>query len=86
MSDPNKYLSVQQVAIFKDKIDDYCNGNLELALQIVKIATIHQYIDCQWAINTYEKDKKVQASIAATGVRKTEQKQTSVNKLSSEVF
>lgn len=86
MSDPNKYLSVQQVAIFKDKIDDYCNGNLELALHIVKIATIHQYIDCQWAINTYEKDKQVQASIAASGVRKTEQKQTSVNKLSSEVF
>ena len=86
MSDPNKYLSVQQVAIFKDKIDDYCNGNLELALQIVKIATIHQYIDCQWAINTYEKDKKVQASIAASGVRKTEQKQTPVSKLSSEVF
>ena len=37
-------------------------------------------------INTYEKDKQVQASIASSGVRKTEQKQTSVNKLSSEVF
>lgn len=86
MSDPNKYLSVQQVAIFKDRIDDYCNGNLELALHIIKLATIHQYIDCQWAINTYEKDKQVQASIASSGVRKTEQKQTSVNKLSSEVF
>ena len=86
MSDPNKYLSVQQVAIFKDKIDDYCNGDLQLALRIVELATIHQYVDCQWAINTYEKDKKVQASIASTGVRKTEQKQTPVSKLSNEVF
>ena len=86
MSDPNKYLSVQQVKLFKDTIDNYCNGNLNLALNIIKVATIHQYIDCQWAINAYEKDKQVQASIAATGVRKTEQKQTSVDKLSSEVF
>ena len=86
MSDPNKYLSVQQVKIFKDKIDDYCNGNLELALAIIKVATIHQYIDCQWAINAYEKDKQVQAAIANNGVRKTEQKQTSTTKLGSEVF
>ena len=86
MSNPDKYLSKQQVALFKDKIDDYCNGDLQLALEIVRIATIHQYIDCQWAINTYEKDKQVQASIAKTGVRKTEQKQTSVTKLGSEVF
>lgn len=86
MSDPNKYLSVQQVALFKDKIDDYCNGDLPLALAIVKVATIHQYIDCQWAINAYEKDKQVQAAIASNGVRKTEQKQTSCKKLGSEVF
>lgn len=86
MSDPTKYLSVQQVAIFKDKIDDYCNGNLPLALEIVKIATIHQYIDCQWAINTYEKDKKVQAAINNSSVRRTEQKRTGVVNLSDEVF
>lgn len=90
MSDPNKYLSTQQVALFKDRIDDYCNGDLALALEIVRIATIHQYIDCQWAINTYEKDKKVQASINAlptkTTVRKTEQRKTLVKNLSDEVF
>lgn len=86
MSDPNKYLSVQQVALFKDKLDDYCNGNLDLALELVRIATIHQLIDCQWAINTLEKDKQVQASIAKASqtIKRTEQKV--ITKLGSEVF
>lgn len=91
MSDPNKYLSVQQVALFKDKIDEYCNGDLALALEIVKIATIHQYIDCQWAINAHEKDKQIKASISVTnsnvsGVRTTNQKVTKVGKLGDQVF
>lgn len=91
MADPKNYLSVQQVALFKDRLDEYCNGNLELALKIIEIATIHGYRDCQWAINTYEKDKKVQYSIAngnrtntVNNVRTTEQKVTL--QVSEEVF
>lgn len=90
MSDPNKYLSVQQVALFKDKIDDYCNGDLQLALEIVRIATVHQYIDCQWAINAHEKDIKVQESISNMNrkqnidVRRTTQRTSS--KLGEESF
>lgn len=49
-----KGISKQQIAIFKDKIDEYCNGDLEKALKIIEIATVHNYIDCQWAINIYE--------------------------------
>lgn len=53
-----KGLSKVQVALFKDKIDDYCNGDLQKALDIIKLATIHNYIDCQWAINLYERGNK----------------------------
>lgn len=91
MANPQNYLSVQQVSLFKDRLDDYCNGDLQLALKIIEIATIHGYRDCQWAINTYEKDKKVQSNISSFGsqnkttiLRTNEQKITS--KLSEEVF
>ena len=53
-----KGLSKVQVTLFKDKIDEYCNGDLQKALDIIKLATIHNYIDCQWAINLYERGNK----------------------------
>ncbi len=53
-----KGMSKAQVALFKDKIDDYCNGDLQKALDIINLATIHSYIDCQWAINLYERGNK----------------------------
>lgn len=84
MSDPNKYLSKAQVQLFKERLDDYANQNIELALAIVNQAIIHQYIDCQWAINAYEKDMQVQESLTKIKVRKTDQKTTKA--VSGEVF
>lgn len=90
MANKTKYLSVPQVQLFKDKLDDYCNGDLNLALELIKVATIHQYVDCQWAINAYEKDKAVQKSILQANIssninmRTTEQKQTI--ELGDEIF
>ena len=40
MADPTKYLSKQQVAAFKDTLDEYCNGDLKKALDIINIAMI----------------------------------------------
>ena len=84
MSDPNKYLSKAQVQLFKKRLDEYAGENIELALSIVNQAIIHQYIDCQWAINAYEKDIQVQDSITKVKVRKTDQKTT--KSVSGEVF
>ena len=86
MSDPKKYLSVQQVSLFKEKLDEYCNGDLQMALKLIEIATIHQYVDCQWAINAYEKDKQIQSSIQKSNaaIRKTSQIQTTA--LAEEAF
>ena len=88
MADPKKYLSVPQVELFKNKLDDYCDGDLNKALAIIRNATVHQYVDCQWAINSYEKDLQVQANLKAQAQyntpRITEQRRTI--KLSGESF
>jgi hypothetical protein len=78
MADPKRYLSKQQVAAFKDRLDDYCNGDLQKALEIIRLATVHAYVDCQWAINVYERDNRpARMSIPTTNtVRVTEQKKT----------
>ena len=78
MADPKRYLSKQQVAAFKDRLDDYCNGDLQKALEIIRLATVHAYVDCQWAINVYERDNRpARMSIPITNtVRVTEQKKT----------
>ena len=94
MSNPQKYLSAPQVEIFKNKIDDYCNGDVKKALAVIKIATVHQYIDCQWAINAYEKDLIVKNSIPTSTVtqlstnrpRVTMQKRTEKQDLGDQVF
>lgn len=80
MADPNKYLSKPQVAAFKDRLDDYCNGDLQKALDIIRLATVHTYVDCQWAINLYERGNKpvniVNSAVTKNGTRVTEQKRT----------
>ena len=78
----NGGLSKQQVRLFKDKLDEYCNGDLQKALKIIDIAIIHAYRDCQWAINLYEKENKFGLTSTQTQLnrisftRPTEQKKT----------
>lgn len=77
MADPKRYLSKQQVAAFKERLDDYCNGDLQKALEIIRLATIHAYVDCQWAINVYERNNQPNRSqLQINTVRVTEQKKT----------
>lgn len=37
-------------------LDNFCNRNLDIALKVLEIASIHGYEDITWAINTYNKD------------------------------
>lgn len=77
MADPKRYMSKQQVAAFKERLDDYCDGDLQKALEIIRLATIHAYIDCQWAINVYERNNQPSRSqLQINTVRVTEQKKT----------
>ncbi len=80
-------LSKVQVSLFKETLDNYTKGDLDLALEVVKIATIHGYRDCQWAINTHERDIKFQRGFVPNAqVRTSTQNKTDIQTLSTEVF
>lgn len=53
-------------------LDKFCNRNLDVALKVLEIASIHGYEDINWAINSYNKDFKVNYNI-------TPQKQQACN-------
>ena len=52
-----KILSKVKVSTFQNTLNNYTKGDLDLALEIVRIATVKSYIDCKWAISYYEKEK-----------------------------
>ncbi len=58
-ANPKGFLSKSAIKSFQSSLNEYTQGDLDLALKIVQIATIHGYKDCTWAINLYEKDKQM---------------------------
>lgn len=89
-ANPKGFLSKQSIKLFQDTLNNYTQGDLDLALRIVNIATIQGYRDCQWAINSYEDDLKIkkknlfQYSTVNNQVRTTEQ--VKADKLSNDIF
>lgn len=53
------WMSATSVTVAPTIIDTYCDHNLDLALELLKIASINAYRDMQWAINKYESEHKV---------------------------
>lgn len=53
------WMSATSVTTAPQVLDAYCDHNLDLALEIMKIASLNGYRDIQWAINKYEEDHKV---------------------------
>ena len=45
-----------KVSIFQRDVHTFANGDLDVALKIVEIATVHSYIDAQWAIQYFNKN------------------------------
>ena len=52
------WMSKKSVEMGQQKIDSYSNRNLDLAINILNIASIGGYRDINWAINEYEKKEK----------------------------
>lgn len=50
-------------------LDEFCDRNLDVALKVLEIASIHGYEDISWAINTYNKDYKIGYSVPKTTTR-----------------
>lgn len=44
-------------------LDEFSNRNLDVALKVLEIASIHGYEDITWAINNYKKDYKVNYTV-----------------------
>lgn len=69
-ANPKGFLSNASISIFQKTIDDFCNHNLDLALQIISIATVNGYRDATWAIAAYKKNYSVQYRTAYSSTNK----------------
>lgn len=58
MYEAGKSLNKLTVTNFQDVLYKYTQGSVDIALTLVKIATVNCYRECQWAINIYERDIK----------------------------
>jgi hypothetical protein len=80
--DKQGWMSKKCVTVAEDTIDSFTNRNLDIALRVLEIASIHGYRDIQWAINKYNEEFRVSYSTRPT-VRKVV---TANSQLSNEVF
>ena len=55
----NGWMSKASIADAKKIIDDYSGMDLDIALEVLRIAKCGGYRDIMWAINQYEKDKPI---------------------------
>lgn len=87
-SKPNGYLSGKIIDTFIDTLNNYTQGDLDLALRLVEIASIQGYRDCNWAINIYEKDLKFKQqnnTINNRVVRFTEQHRATQEEIDNDI-
>ena len=54
---PGGFLSKGAIKVFEDAITNYTRGDLDVALDLLAIATVKAYKDPTWVINTYERNK-----------------------------
>ncbi len=80
--DKQGWMSVKCVTVAETTIDSFSNRNLDVALKLLEIASVHGYRDIQWAINKYNQEFKVSYSTSPE-VRKVV---TNNSQLSEEVF
>lgn len=53
---PGGFLSKKAITVFQRELDEFTQGDLDLALKILEIATINGYRCAEWAINLFNKD------------------------------
>lgn len=67
-------------------LDNFCNRNLDVALKVLEIASIHGYEDISWAINNYNKDFKVNYNVPDVKQRSSTFLPTTRCRMGEEVF
>ena len=56
LANPKGFLSKKAVSLFQRDVDTFANGDLDIALKVIEIATINGYRDASWAINVFNRD------------------------------
>ena len=79
------WMSKQAVIEGQRVVDEFSKRDLDVALRLINIATIHGYVDMTWAINRYDEQYKVRRVVSAQMVR-TPNISTKPVEVSSEVF
>lgn len=69
------WMSKKAVALGQQVVDDFSHRDLDKALTLIGIATVHGYRDMSWAVNKYNSQYQFKREVVQTPV-----------KLSSEVF
>lgn len=85
-----KPLSKEVVKLFQDGVNKYAKGDLDVALRIIRIATIQGYRNSDWAIASYEREIN-RSHIAdyqsvRNPVRRTVQKRATATSISETTF
>ena len=60
------WMTSEAIIAAQETIDNFSNRNLDLALSIIRIATINGYRDMSWAIKGYHKDYNVPFKVCMT--------------------
>lgn len=76
------WASKKNIDAFIDALYDYTKGDVSKALEIVKIATLNGWVDCSWAVKSYESKNRPNPN----GPRVTEQRVASEDDLDGEGF
>lgn len=81
-----KPVSSPGIITTQKKIDEYTNRDLDMALDILSVATRRCYIDIGWAFNAYEKEKAERGFLTASKTSVPITKPVKRTKLSNEEF
>ena len=81
-------MTTAAVSHAQPQLDEFSNRDLDVALAVLKIASIHGYEDITWAINTYKKDHSKPVYSTNTFVTRTAKVESipRCQRLSDEVF
>lgn len=79
------YLSKTNIDSFKQELNEFSKGDLDVALGVLKVAANLCYRECSWAIDVYKKNNN-HGQYTNTAVRTTIQKRASADTISDEVF
>lgn len=78
--DKNGWLAPKSVEVAQRLIDSFTNRDLDIALDILTIATMGGYRDMEWAINTYKDKSRTLPKVKTTITQQTN------SRLTDEVF